>query len=200
MNEAIKMQLSAFVDGELPENEKELLLRRLSQDAGLRQQVAEYLAIGHAVRGELQIGGVNALRNRIAAAIDEKPADGDHAAIDKPENRLVRPLVGIAVAATVALVAILGLRQVVDVENGASDTAPTTVSTDFPTQPDTDDLLRQYRLLHNAQRSYLGANSVETRLTVFEMLEDVSAEPADDAADANADDTDSEQDRSRSAQ
>jgi len=38
MNEAIKMQLSAFVDGELPENESELLLRRLSQDAELRQR------------------------------------------------------------------------------------------------------------------------------------------------------------------
>jgi negative regulator of sigma E activity len=40
------MQVSAFVDGELPENEAELLVRRLSQDAVLRQQVAEYLAIG----------------------------------------------------------------------------------------------------------------------------------------------------------
>ena len=32
MNEGIEMQISAFVDGELPENEAELLLRRMSQD------------------------------------------------------------------------------------------------------------------------------------------------------------------------
>ena len=40
---------SPFVDGELPDNESELLLRRLSQDAALRQQVAEYLEIGRLV-------------------------------------------------------------------------------------------------------------------------------------------------------
>ena len=51
MNEAIRMQLSAFVDGELPENEAEMLLRRLSQDVELRQQVAEFMAIGRALRG-----------------------------------------------------------------------------------------------------------------------------------------------------
>ena len=37
MNDGIKMQISAFVDGELPDNEAELLLRRLSQDLDLRQ-------------------------------------------------------------------------------------------------------------------------------------------------------------------
>ena len=41
MNEALKMQISAFIDGELPENEAELLLRRLNQDAAMRQQVAD---------------------------------------------------------------------------------------------------------------------------------------------------------------
>ena len=45
MNDGIKMQISAFVDGELPEAEAQLLLRRLSQDAELRQQAAEYFAI-----------------------------------------------------------------------------------------------------------------------------------------------------------
>ena len=43
MNDGIRMQISAYVDGELPENEAELLLRRMSQDAELRQEVAEYL-------------------------------------------------------------------------------------------------------------------------------------------------------------
>ncbi len=35
MNEGIEMQISAFVDGELPENEAELLLRRMSEDLEL---------------------------------------------------------------------------------------------------------------------------------------------------------------------
>ena len=62
MNEAIRMQVSAFVDGELPENEAELLVRRLSQDADLRRQVSEYLAIGRIMRGEYSLQGSDALR------------------------------------------------------------------------------------------------------------------------------------------
>ena len=52
MNETIRMQISAFVDGELPDNESELLLRRMSQDDDLRRLVAEYIEIGRTMRGE----------------------------------------------------------------------------------------------------------------------------------------------------
>ena len=71
MNDAIKMQISAFVDGELPQNEAELLLRRLCQDAELRQQAAEYLAMGRVMRGERVVAGLGMLRERVAAAIDD---------------------------------------------------------------------------------------------------------------------------------
>ena len=46
MNDALKMQISAFVDGELSDNEAEFLLRRLSQDAAMRQQVASFSKLG----------------------------------------------------------------------------------------------------------------------------------------------------------
>ena len=51
MNDALRMQISAFVDGELPENESELLLRRLSQDIELRNLVEDYMRIGQGLRG-----------------------------------------------------------------------------------------------------------------------------------------------------
>ena len=177
MNEAIKMQLSAFIDGELLENEKELLLRRLSQDVRLRQQVAEYLAIGRAMRNEAQIGEINELRNRVAGAIDDKPLEVADVDVDAGSNRMLRPLAGFAIAASVALFAILGLRQATDVEvlQPSADTVVDAVS--FPTQPDADDLLRQYRLLHEAEVSDLGANSINTRLTGFELLQ---AQPDDE--------------------
>ena len=73
MNDSLRMQISAFVDGELPENENELLLRRLSQDAALRQQVAQYLAIGRLIRRDHEIPGMSELRDRIAAALGEEP-------------------------------------------------------------------------------------------------------------------------------
>ena len=57
MNDSLKLQISAFIDAELPDNETELLLRRLSQDAALRAQAAQYLAIGRAIR-DAKGGGV----------------------------------------------------------------------------------------------------------------------------------------------
>ena len=63
MNDAIKTQISAFVDGELPQNEAELLLRRMSHDKELRQQAAEYLALGRAMRGEKTLAGMATLRD-----------------------------------------------------------------------------------------------------------------------------------------
>ena len=71
MNDGIKMQISAFVDGELPQNEAELLLRRLCQDRELRQQVAEYLAMGRVIRGERSVSGMSTLRGRISASLDD---------------------------------------------------------------------------------------------------------------------------------
>ena len=45
-------QLSAMFDGELPETECELLARRLSRDAALKQQWARYSLIGAVIRDE----------------------------------------------------------------------------------------------------------------------------------------------------
>ena len=73
MNDAIKMQISAFVDGELPENEAELLLRRLSHDHELRQVAASYLAMGRLLRGEHSLVGMERLRARIAAELEDRP-------------------------------------------------------------------------------------------------------------------------------
>lgn len=195
MNEAIKMQLSAFVDGELPENEKELLIRRLSQDAGLRQLVAEYMSIGRAMRGETQLGNVNELRNRVANALGDKPLQDEQVDVEASKDRLIRPLAGVAIAATVALVGILGLQQVSEVN--APEVAPNDVvvdASDLPTQPDADDLLRQYGLMHDALASDHGANSIKTRLTALEFLEknatETEAQEATEADDTAAQEND----------
>ena len=104
------MQVSAFVDGELPDNEAELLLRRLSQDAGMRQQVARYLEIGRLIRQDKDVPGVDRLRGRIAAALgDEMVAEPEEQ--EAVGVRFMTPASGIAVAATVAVVALVGLSQ-----------------------------------------------------------------------------------------
>ena len=187
MNEAIRMQLSAFVDGELPENEAELLLRRLSQDAQLRQQVAEFMAIGRAIRGDVQVTGIDNLRDRVSAALDAAPATDDMADDMPVDDRLVRPMAGFAIAAAVALVAIFGLRQMTGVE-GVSDEQP--VADIAITQPPVDDILKQYRMMHDITQTESGANSINNRLITVDLrLEDLEEEDdkveettADDAA------------------
>jgi len=49
----IEEQLSAFVDGELPHQEMELLLRRLERDDSHRSTFALYVSIGSVLRGDV---------------------------------------------------------------------------------------------------------------------------------------------------
>lgn len=194
MNDAIKMQISAFVDGELPENEAQLLLRRMSQDKLLRQQAATYLMIGRALRGERSVAGMTSLRERISAAIDDSFAaeDPDAAGVEAP--RYVRPLLGLAIAATVALVAIIGLQQ----SAGVSDLEPVAASADVAgTQADfgytvpaaPDDQLREYYLRHSASSSLFGTSSINARLVTLQLREGVLVESEAEAGEPIDDDT-----------
>ena len=186
------MQVSAFVDGELPENEAELLVRRLSQDAVLRQQVAEYLAIGRIMRGEYSAQGSDVLRERIAAELDERPLQdvADSVAIEK-SSRYVRPLAGFAIAASVALVAIIGLRQTIDV--GVTDTAVVAdevVSEIIPTMFDEEH--RQYLMLHGLETESFSTRVISLQIRADELAEVAAAEDAENPNDA--DDTDNPDD------
>ncbi len=51
MSEQIREQVSAFLDGELPSSETELLLKRLTRDAELRESFGRYALVGEALRG-----------------------------------------------------------------------------------------------------------------------------------------------------
>lgn len=205
MNEALRLQVSAYVDGELPENETELLMRRLSQDQALRDLVDDYLRIGRLIRRDREVPGIDTLRGRIQAALGElgEPPVGVPAAEVAPANRFLRPVAGLAVASAVAAVALLGLRQV-DVPDGVSgppagDLAPATVAGPGYTEPQPSEvmsdrpseLLRQYYLSHDATSRDLGANGILTRFVTLELREGelVQVDPSDNTAapDAAAD-------------
>lgn len=196
MNEALRLQVSAYVDGELPENETELLMRRLSQDQALRDLVAEYLRIGRLVRREPEVPGVGALRGRIQAALGELNQQPVEAPVAEaaPTNRFLRPVAGLAVASAVAAVALLGLRQVdgpevqpgqlagglpaatVAASPGYTEPQPSEVMSDRPSE-----LLRQYYLSHDATSRDLGANGILTRFVTLELREGelVQVDPSD---------------------
>lgn len=182
MNEGIKMQISAFVDGELPENEAEMLLRRLSQDQELRQQAAEYFAIGRALRGQRSVTGMGDLRARISAAIGDNASGDSFDGSEITAGRYVRPLAGFAIAATVALVAIFGLQQVSVTPGVESELA----DAEIYTVPELE-----YFQLHNQFSSQSGNNNFNARLVTVQMREDGTLqtvleeiEPPDDTESA----------------
>ena len=72
-------QLSAFLDGELPERETELLLKRVSADTVLRGRAARYLLIGEAARqGTAQVRGASkGFAARVSAALATETERGD---------------------------------------------------------------------------------------------------------------------------
>ncbi len=194
MNDALKMQVSAFVDGELPENETELLVRRLSQDYELRQQVADYLSVGRVMRRESGVAGIERLRDRISAELDERPSqdNADRAPASDP-SRLLRPLTGVAIAATVALVAIVGLRQTPGIGEPGVDEIPDAVAevgTDdsYTERASSDDMLRQYRLIHGEAASDFDANGIKARLVTLQLREGAPVDEVPDEDDVSATD------------
>ena len=189
MNDAIRMQISAFVDGELPDAEADLLLRRMSQDAELRRKAAEYLEIGRALRGERNVRGIDRLLERIGAEIDDKPMDDDVAAPASAPTKAIRPLAGIAVAASVALVAIFGLQVTPGVDDQVateSAVAETIEEPGYTVPQQIDEQLRQYYLSHGASSSELGANGMNARLVTLRLSEEeLSEEEAEDSDEAD---------------
>lgn len=196
MNDAIRMQISAFVDGELPDAEVDLLLRRMSQDSSLRKQAADYLEIGRSMRGEAAIPGIDRLQERISAALDDKAPDVAVAADAPLPSRAVRPLVGVALAASVALLAIVGLQftgGVTDVPVSPPDTlAESAQDASYTVPSPIDDELVRYYQSHGATASELGANGMNARLVnlrlstevVEEAVEEEDPDATDDASAA----------------
>jgi sigma-E factor negative regulatory protein RseA len=111
MSEQIREQVSAFLDGELPDSETELLLKRLTRDGELRESFGRYALIGEALRGT----GAQVLTRGFAARVN-LTIDGEPAVPQTPVARAAgrhwwRPFAGVAVAAGVATVAIVALQQ-----------------------------------------------------------------------------------------
>ncbi len=195
MNEAIRMQLSAYVDGELPESETELLLRRLSQDADLRAEVAEFIEIGRGLRGEYSVSGIHELRQRVAEALDGDVVTAAETEVPSSQKSFVKPLGGLALAAAVALVAIIGLQQTAPVDDPAAIAGGAETATEYVVPPQ-DPEMREFLRMHGESSSAQGANGMNVRIVSFPLREgeetiededvDEVAAPAAQGTDADA--------------
>lgn len=113
MTDQLNEQVSAFVDNELPDGECELFVRRLCKDEQMQFAVTRFALIGDAMRGELLAADVHVSRHisaAIAAGAGEQETGTPGAARTPAWSRWLRPVSGLAVAATVAAVAVLSLQ------------------------------------------------------------------------------------------
>jgi hypothetical protein len=115
MSEQIREQVSAFLDGELPGPETELLLKRLTRGAELRESFGRYALIGEALRAAGSSAGRSPVSRGFAAgvnaAIDGEALPAGSLPIPSRAPRWWKPVTGAAVAAGVAAVAVVALQQ-----------------------------------------------------------------------------------------
>jgi len=112
MTDQINDQISAFIDNELSADESALLVRRFERDTESRARAMRYTLIGSALRGELLEPHPSVLRQRVATALSGGSSAPNVAkARERWTDRWARPLLGVGIAATVAVVAIGTLRS-----------------------------------------------------------------------------------------
>ena len=113
MSDEIREQLSALVDDELDDVERPLLLGRLERDGSLRQVLGRYQLIGEAMRGAGQVAALG-VAERVRRALEQEdtlPETGkDHT--KAAGLRWLKPVAGLAVAASVAVAALLVVTSV----------------------------------------------------------------------------------------
>jgi sigma-E factor negative regulatory protein RseA len=150
MNEELDSQLSAMFDDELPEDQCQLLARRLSRDDALKARWRRYAVIGASVRAGRADGqpGVRLetnLASRVAAVISVEPALTGVVAGETRKAAGMRwwhPVVGGAIAAGVAAMSVLWIRADAPVGAGpmvADNAAASALSTDVVGDPDAPD-------------------------------------------------------------
>ena len=110
MTDRIKEQLSAFLDGELPDPESALLLKRLERDDELRGALSRYSLIGAVLRSDGDVPAARQVAARVSAAIAKEPFRAALVRLPRGDT-LARAAAGLAVAAGVAFGAVLLVQQ-----------------------------------------------------------------------------------------
>jgi len=107
-NEDNLSMLSALLDGELPPAEAAREAERIARDPDRRDTWRRYQTISDVLKGELPERMRTDFSRRVSTAIDAEPA------ILAPRSTVPRsftaPLVGAALAASIAMVAVIGVR------------------------------------------------------------------------------------------
>lgn len=149
MKQIDKEAISALLDDEL-NTEPQALIKDLSKDGALKSAWSTYQTISDVMKGETQSGVID-----LSAAISQKLADEPSILAPSKRssfstNRFTKPFAGLAIAASVAAVAVLSIQQLqenipgVDVGNtpsvAATNTAPDINATLMPNSSNQQDV------------------------------------------------------------
>jgi sigma-E factor negative regulatory protein RseA len=119
MNERMRESLSALLDDEANELELERVLSQMSSDAELRQTWLRFNMANHALHGE-QLAHLNwDISARVQSARDGSQSGTSAPARKGFKQRLMRPLISVGVAASVALTVVIGGQQLAGI--GSAD-------------------------------------------------------------------------------
>ena len=139
MTDPVKEQLSACLDGELPEGELDLLLRQVGRDPQLHEVMGSYARIGEVLRAGRAVTASAGFAAKVSAAIAAEPQLQSPVPLRNPRVaptalQWLRPAIGVAIAASVAAVAVFSLQpdapqpsQVAQIAEAAQPAVPATV-------------------------------------------------------------------------
>lgn len=134
MIDSVKEQLSACLDGELPQHELALLSKRVGQDRELRAAVARYALISETLRTGKPVVTSADFADRLMARVQAEPAlpavDAPPIRKSAPAMRFARPVAGLAVAASVAALALFSVQRagIMPSESNLADTGADTAA------------------------------------------------------------------------
>ncbi|MEQ1582357.1 MAG: sigma-E factor negative regulatory protein, partial [Steroidobacteraceae bacterium] len=127
----------AFLDGELPDEEMDLFIRRLERDGALKRSLSRYALMGEVMRTPANGGGVVAgsgFASRVSAAIEADSGASDEsgqgAAGSTARPRRFGPLAGLSIAAGVAVVAVGLMNRAPDAPQSVATVVDRTVASD----------------------------------------------------------------------
>lgn len=110
MTANVNEQLSALMDGELPVAEVAIAVRRVARDEALRATAIRYCLIGDALRDELPEGRLVDLVARVRNSLDSETQSVPPASQSRHRvGRMARIGAGLAIAASVAIVALVAM-------------------------------------------------------------------------------------------
>ena len=164
MNEQKREQLSALVDDELTQ-EASSVIESLLEDNEAKQTWSRYHLIGDSLRGHLP-GHIVDISSNVSQAIASEPtilAPAKKSASSKSPD-LMKPVMGFAIAASVAAVAIFNVQQANQIsETGQPLIAQSSIATSQPSLATSPQLVNQ----QTGQAQVYQAKHIDPRLNRY---------------------------------